>query len=573
MARRWWADGLVSDERIRGFAVPVREEVVGDARPAFLILFAAVSLVLLIACANVANLLLARMEERQRELAVRTALGAQRDRIIRQLLSESLVLAVLGGAAGLLLAAVGLRVITGLAPASVPGLDAIALDGRMLAFTAMVTLLAAFLFGIIPAMRSANRSPGRILRDGGRSATAGRGHQRARQLLVTAEVGLAVVLVIGAGLLMRSFAEMRQVELGFEPDGVLSLQLSLPGSDYSSAEEIVDFYRELRLNIAAIPGVRSAGAAALLPLDQTTGDWGIDIQGRVRGPSARFQGHLQIVTPGYAEAMGIALVAGRFVSDYDHGDAPPVVVINERMADLYWRGEDPLGQRIRLRTEDDGSWFTIVGIAGDIRHNAVVEEPRHEMYFPHAQLPLALGGTTAAMSLVVRTAPGEAMVAGLVRETIRTMDPNLPVSNVRLMRDVVASAVAGPRFTMLLLGTFAGIALLLGAVGIYGVIAYTVGRRTHEIGVRMALGAGPGMILGMVVRQGLAMVGAGVLLGLAAAFGATRVLARLLYGVTPTDPLTFAAVPVVLLAVALGASILPARRATRVDPMVALRSD
>jgi putative ABC transport system permease protein len=570
---RWVEEGVVMDEHFSAFMVPIREEVVGDIRPALLILFGAVGFVLLIACANVANLLLARIDERQRELAVRTALGARRGRIMGQLLTESLVLAALGGALGLVLAAFGLQAVAGLAPPSIPGLDAVALDGRVLAFTAGVALLAGILFGVLPALQSARGEVIGALKEGGRSTTAGRSRQRARRSLVIAEVALSVVLVVGAGLLMRSFWELRQVELGFDPGNVLTLHLTLPQQEYGDSEQMVGFYEQLRERVAALPGVRAAGAAALLPLGQTTGDWGIDIEGRVRGADDPFHGYLQIVTPGYFETMRIPLISGRSVAGSDRADGVPVVVINERMAERYWPGQSALGQRFRIRAPEDGPWFTVVGVAGDIRHNAIVEEPRHEMYFPHAQLPLALGGTTAAMNLVIRTASDPLAMAPAVRAAVRSLEPNLPVANVRSMDHVIELAVAEPRFTMALLALFAAIALLLGAVGVYGVIAYTVSRRVHEIGIRMALGAGAWSILGMVVRQGVVMVATGVALGLLAAVGATRLLATLLYGVTPTDPVTFVAVPLVLIAVALLASYLPARRATRVDPMAALRSE
>jgi putative ABC transport system permease protein len=325
--------------------------------------------------------------------------------------------------------------------------------------------------------------------------------------------------------------------------------------------------------VEAIPGVRSAGAAALLPLDQATGDWGIDIERRVRGPEERFHGYLQVVTPGYFETMAIPIVSGRSAASTDGMEGMPAVVINERMAARYWPGENALGQRLRIRAQDDGPWFTVVGIAGDIRHNAIVQEPRHEMYFPHAQLPLALGGTTAAMNVVVRTVSDPLAMVAPVRAAIRSLDPNLPVARLRTMDDVVENALAQPRFTMILLAIFAAMALLLGAIGIYGVLAYTVSRRVHEIGVRMALGAAPASILRMVVGQGVGMVATGVVIGVLAAMGATRLLATLLYGVTTTDRATFVAVPLALMAVALLASYLPARRATRVSPTVALRSD
>jgi putative ABC transport system permease protein len=573
LTRRWVEQGLVKDERFSAFSVPVRDEVLGDIRPALLILLGAVGFVLLIACANVANLLLIRADERQKEIAVRAALGAGRGRIAGQLFTESLLLAGLGGGLGLLLAEPGLRALVELAPASIPRLDAAALDGRVMLFTAAIALATGVLFGSIPALQASRRDLVAPLREGGRGTSAVGGRQHVRRGLVVSEVALSVVLVIGAGLLIRSFAELRQIELGFEPENVLTLQLALPLTDYPETPGMVAFYRQLVERVEELPGVHSAGAVALLPLVQTIGDWGIDLEGRTRGPDDRFHGFLQIVTPGYFEAMHIPLVQGRPVAHVDHAESPPAVVVNQTMAARYWPGESALGKRLRIRVGDETPWFTVVGVAGDIRHNAVAEEPRPEMYFPHAQLSLALGGTVQAMTLVVRTAPEPLALAAPVREVIRTLDPNLPVANLRSMERVVDQAFAEQRFTMLLLALFALLALVLGAVGIYGVIAYAVSRRTHEIGIRMALGAGAGTIRRMVVRQGVVLVALGVALGLLAALGATRILASLLYGVTTTDPLTFVTVPLLLVVVALIASYLPARRATRVDPMIALRTD
>ncbi|MGI9179681.1 MAG: ABC transporter permease [Longimicrobiaceae bacterium] len=573
LTQRWVAEGVVNDEQFTAVSVPIREEVVGSIRPALLILFGAVGFVLLIACANVASLLLARADERRKEIAVRTALGAGRGRIIGQLLTESLFLAALGGAVGLLVAWLGVGALMSLAPASLPLLETAALDGWVLAFTAAIALLTGVLFGAVPALQAVRRDLVAPLKEGGRASTGGRSRQRVRGSLVVAEVALSVVLVIGAGLLVRSFWELRQIELGFDPDNVLTLQLSLPPADYPDADAMIGFYRQLIERVEALPAVRSAGAAGLLPLAQSIGDWGIDLEGRIRDENNRFHGYLQIVTPGYLETMRQPLVSGRLVEHGDREDALPAVVVNETMAQRYWPGESAVGKRIRIRASDEGPWFTVVGVVGNVRHNAIVEEPRNEMYFPHAQLPLALGGTLNTMTVVVRTTSDPLAVAGTVRETIRALDPNLPIANLRSMDHVVGEAFAEPRFTMVLLAVFAVIALLLGAIGIYGVIAYAVGRRTHEIGIRMALGAGAGTILRMVVGQGVVLVGLGVTLGVLAAFGVTRVLSSLLYGVTTTDLATFVAVPLLLLSVALLASYLPARRATRVDPMIALRSE
>jgi putative ABC transport system permease protein len=571
LTQRWLDQGIEDLEGFTAFTTSVKEEVTGDIRPALLILLGAVGFVLLIACANVANLLLVRADQRRKEMAVRAALGAARGRIMSQLLTESAVLATLGGALGLLLAHVGVRTLVALNPASVPRLAEASLDARVLAFTGLVTLLTGALFGAMPALRASRPDLVGPLKEGGRSSALGRSGQRFRRTLVAAEIALSVVLVIGAGLMVRSFWQLQQIELGLNPENVLTLRLSLPAAEYPEAENITAFYSQLLERVEALPGVRSAGAAAILPLASTVGDWGIDIDGRAEGPDENFSGYLQVVTPGFFETMGFTRVDGRFLEDADRPDGLPAVVISEAMARQYWPGESALGRRFRIRGRE-GPWFTVVGVVGNVRYNAVVEEALPVMYFPHAQLPLFLGGVSS-MALVVKTLSDPLTAIGAVREAIRSLDPSLPVSEVRSMEQIVNAAFSEPRFIMLLLAVFAGVALILGAIGIYGVIAYMVSQRTHEIGVRMALGARAGDVRQLVVQQGAMLALIGVALGLAGAFLTTRVLSSLLYEVSTTDPVTYAAVAMLLGAVALLASYLPARRATRIDPMAALRAE
>ncbi|MGH7482244.1 MAG: ABC transporter permease, partial [Longimicrobiales bacterium] len=574
VTRRWVAEGITDIERFTAFVRPIREDVLGDVRPALLVLLGAVGFVLLIACTNVANLLLVRADVRQREIAVRSALGAGRGRIVRQLLAESALLAALGGSLGLLVAVAGLEALVTLGPADVPRLDQVRLDRSVLAFTALIALLSGLLFGLVPALRASRGDVIAPLKEGGRSASYVRSSRRLRGTLVMAEVALSVLLLVGAGLLIRSFYELRQLELGFDPGSVLTLQLSLPRVGYPETEDVLAFYDQLVERLEALPGVRSAGAASALPLADETGDWGIDIQGRVEAPDESFAGYIQIVTPGYFETLGVPVVAGRSLNETDRLDGLPVVVISNALAETYWPGENVVGRRMRISQEDEeGPWFTVIGVVGDVRHNAVAEEPPPLMYFPHAQLPLALGGTTAAMALAVSTTAEPLATFPAVREVIRSLDPNLPVSRVRGLSDIVEAAFAEARFITLLLAIFAAVALVLGAVGIYGVIAYMVGQRTQEIGVRIALGAAPGRVVGLVVREGLVLALAGATAGLIVAFGATRILSSLLHGVSATDPPTFLAVALLLAMVSVCASWLPARHAARVDPVQALRSE
>jgi putative ABC transport system permease protein len=559
--------------RFGATVVPMREAVLGDVRGVLLVLFGAVGLVLLIACTNVAHLLMLRADARRRELAVRTALGASRGRVVRQLLVESTVLGLLGGVAGVALAAAAVGMIPLLQPPDLPRLSEVRLDWTVVAFAAGVSLLAALLFGVAPALAAGRAEVYSVLRESGRTSTPDAGRRRFRAGLVVAEVALAVVLLLGAGLLIRSLAALNRVDPGFRPEEVLTLRLSLPSADYPENERVVGFYRELLDRLAARPGVVAAGAVTNLPLASTLGDLGFDIAGRtVPEGEARPRADWQAVTPGYFEAVGMRLVRGRGIEPRDDEQAPGVVVISESVASRYWPGADALGERIQLPGEP--GWVTVVGIAGDVRHAALDQPPRPELYVPHAQFRSWNGGTAVrSMAVAIRTAGDPLALAPAVRAEIRAMDANLPVAELRGLAQIRAESVAQPRFVALLLGAFAAVAVALAALGVYGTLAYLVAQRTGEIGVRMALGACAAGILRLVVAQGVGLALLGVLLGLSAGFALTRLLEQQLYGVRATDAVTFVAVPVVLLLVAFAASYLPARRATRIDPLVAIRTE
>jgi putative ABC transport system permease protein len=574
LSLRLTAEGQYSPEsRFALWAQPVQEQVVGGIRPILVVLLTAVGFVLLIACVNVANLLVARAEARTREFAVRTALGAARGRLLRQLVVEHALLGLLGGALGLGLAALGVRALVALDPTVVPRAGEIGVDGAVLLFTGALAGLAAMLFGLAPMVHAGRRDVSEWLKEGGaRGATAGVTRQRFRQTLVAIELALSIVLLAGAGLTLRTFQALLAVDPGFEPRGVLTMRVVTPAATYPDAAHVAEFYRALLERARALPGVQAAGAVRVLPLAATIGDWSIDLEGRMPPQGEDFDGDWQIVTPGYFEAMGVRLLAGRLLSDGDHFDAPPVAVINQTMARQYWPDGSALGQRFRLNGPD-APWIEIVGVVRDEKHLGLGAAVNRKWYRPHAQWTQS--GTTPirGMTLVARTAGDPLALVPGVREAVRAVDPGLPVAEVRTLEDVVGQSVARQRFTMLLLGVFAAVALTLGAVGVYGVMASWVTERTHEIGVRMALGATRREVAGLVVRQALAPAGIGALAGGAAALLLTRLLQDLLYGVPPHDPLTFVAAPILLALVAVGASWLPARRAAGLDPVAALRRE
>jgi putative ABC transport system permease protein len=558
------------------FAVGLDQEIRGKLRPAMWLLMGAVGFLLLIACVNVANLLLVRGEARVREMAMRTALGASPNRLMRQLVTESVVLAIAGAGLGLGLASVGLHVLTSVDPTSLPPLAPVRLDQAAIAFTLLLAVATTLLFGLVPALRTLHVDLIESLRDGGQHATVGHRRHRLRGALVTVEMALAVVLVIGAGLMIRTLAALGDIDLGFTPGHVLTMRVTIPGVRYDTGEKVVNFFDELQERVNALPGVEAAGIVRALPLATTVGDYGIDVDGFEESPGREAKGDLQVVSYGAFEAMGNRLVRGRWFTESDTMASVPVAVVNETMARSYWTTPAAVvGGRIRLGSTPARPWTTVVGIVADERHHGVTGIVKEKFFIPHVQWPAVTSGGDPIRSVfvVARTAGDPMSVAGAVRGEIRQMDASLPVANVRSMDDVVATALATPRLTGFLLSAFAAIAMSLAAVGIYGVLAYLVSQRTQEIGIRLALGADRSQVRGMVLRQGLSMAAVGIVVGLLAAFTLTRLMRSLLYEVRPNDPITFVAVAAALLLVALVASVLPARRATRVSPMIALRTE
>ena len=569
------AEGLYPEAmRFSAFATPLDEEIRGAVRPAMWLLMSAVACLLLIACANVANLLLVRGDARIREMAVRSAIGATTERLVRQLLTESVVLALVGAALGLGLAAAGIRALIALDPTSLPPLTPMALDGTVVAFTFTLAVVTTLVFGLVPALRTLRINLVESLREGSQQATASGSRQRLRSALVVAEVSLAVVLAVGAGLMVRSLGALGRVPLGFNPEGVLTMRVSLPETRYDSPEKVVGFYRQLLDEVRGMPGVTAAGVVRALPLATTIGDYGLDIDDFDESPGRNAKGDWQIVTDGAFEAMGTRLLGGRWFASSDTTGSQPVMVVNETMARTYWPDGQALGGRVRVGGNPDRPKAVVVGIVADERHNGVTAATKEKFYVPHSQWHVVTNGSLIRNAfIVVRTTGDPLTAAGPVRAAVRRMDPSLPVASVRPMREVVAAALATPRLTGFLLGAFAAIALTLAVVGLYGVLSYVVAWRTHEIGIRLAMGASRGHVLTMVLTHGLRLAAAGIALGLAAAAGVARLMSGLLYDVQPSDPLTFVAVPLALLAVAALASLLPALRAVGVSPTLALRME
>src|ERR1051325_5347768 len=542
------------------------ESVVGNIRPALYILLGAGGFVLLIACANVANLLLARAASRQKEMAIRTALGAGRFRIVRQLLTESVLLAVVGGGLGLLLAFWGLDLLMAVIPTDFPRMTEIGLDARVLGFTLGVSLLTGIVFGLVPALRASRLELNESLKEGSRGSSESISRNRVRSLLIVSQVSLSLVLLVGAGLLIRSFKQLQDVNPGFEPHRVLTASVALPDAKYHEESQMKAFFKEALQRGAEVPGVEAIGGVSPLPLSGDMAMSGLTIEGRpTPGPGERLITHSRIITPDYFRAMGIPLIKGRVFTEQDTEDAPRVVVINESLARKYFPGEEAIGKRIDV-TVAENNMAEIIGIVGDVRHMTLDKDSGVESYFSYQQVPLPF------MTLVARSkADNPASLAAGLRNAIEQVDKDPPLSDIRTLEQLLADSLARRRFNMLLLGIFAAVALLLAAVGIFGVMNYSVTQRTHEIGIRMALGAQARDILRMVVSQGMILVLAGVCLGLVGSYLLTRLMKSLLYGVTATDPLTFVGVALVLSAVSLVACFIPARKATKVDPMVALR--
>ncbi|HJX92784.1 MAG TPA: ABC transporter permease, partial [Pyrinomonadaceae bacterium] len=542
---------------------PLLEQVVGDVRRPLIVLLAAVGCVLLIACANVANLLLTRATVREREIAIRSALGAARVRLIRQLLTESVLLSVVGGVVGLVLAYWMLGALRWLSPSNIPRVPSIHMDSRVLAFTFAIAVLTGILFGMVPALQTSRMNLSEALKEGARNVTGGR-HERLRKLLVVSELALSLVLLISAGLLIRSFISVERVNPGFNAQNVLGMRLSVAGTSYKGDRREI-FYRELLERVRRLPGVTSASIADNLPLSGGIGWGGITIEGYQ--PSAgqeMIQSDARVAGVGYFETMMIPLINGRLFDEHDTEKSSQVIIIDEKMARNYWPNSNPIGGRIKFGSESENPWMTIVGVVGAVKQYDLESESRVTMYMPTAQ---AMGGT---MYLVARTTVPSSVAATITSE-VRSMDPNVPIFDVKTMDQRLSESLGRRRFAMLALGLFAGFALLLAIIGIYSVISYSVAQRTNELGIRLALGASQVDVLRLVLSAGFRLALIGIAVGVVLSFAVTRFLSSLLFGVRTTDLFTFSALSILLIVVSLIACYLPARRATKVDPLVALR--
>jgi putative ABC transport system permease protein len=555
-----------TNTKVGATLVPLHEVLVGPVKTQMQALLAAVGFVLLIACANVANLLLARSATREKEIAIRASLGAGRWRIARQLLSESLLLAVVGGAMGLLLAYWLVDLLVSFSPQGTPRLDEIGIDRRVLGYTMAITILTGLLFGAAPVWQLFKVDLNQSLRDGGKGLQVARSGRRALSALVVAETALALTLLVGAGLLIRSFIRLQRVDPGFNPRNLLAAVVTLPQADYPERSQIAPFYSRLLERVRTLPGVRSAAAVSSLPLAGAGSDAGFLIEGRPAPlPDQQPVAWISSVSQDYFRTMGMRLIAGREFTERDNENSPKVVIISEATARRHFPKEDPIGKRIGNGRPD--GWREIVGITADVKHFGLTQDARVSMFFPDRQRP------SRQMFIVARTAADPLSLGPALRGVVAAMDKNLAVSNISAMEEVTAQSIGQERFTLLLLGLFSALALSLAAAGIYGVMSYAVAQRTHEIGVRVALGAQTRDVLKLVVTQGMALVLAGVGIGLASSLALTGFIRGLLFGVSATDPMTFAAISILLSVIALLACYLPARRATKVDPMVALRRE
>ena len=554
------------EQQFRASAVGIEEQVTGRIKPVLLVVFAAVGFVLLIACANVAGLLLVRGEQRRREMALRVALGAGGRRLSRQLLTETIVLAALGGTLGVLLAAAGVWLIRNTAPAALPRVAETHLDPMVLGFALGIAFIAALIAGVLPAMQATSVMPQTELREGGRSATSGPGRLRWRQTLVAAEVALAVVLVVGAGLMIRSVANLFAIDAGIRPEGVLTMRLSTPAAWYPDSVRVTAFHDELRRRVAALPGVKAVGLVRILPLASEMGDWGLQVDGYTPPPNQGTPADWQVVTPGYFEAMGLRLVEGRFFDDRDRMDAPLAMIVNRRFAELYLQGRTTLGARVGIGSGDPNApKYTVVGVVDNVKHNGLTRDVKAQFYAPQPQFAMNPGNTSRTMTLVVRGDGDPKQRIASVRSVVKGLDPRLPISEVRTMNEVVEQAIAAPRFAMELLGLFGVLSLVLSAIGIFGIVSQVVASRTQEFGIRAALGATPRNLLMLSLGSGVRQAAAGLAVGVAVALVLTRTMTTMLQGVTPTDPVTFVTVVAVTAVVAVGASVIPARRAAKTD--------
>jgi len=549
---------------------PLHGRVVSGIRPALLVLTGAVGFVLLIACGNIANLLLARTASRRREIAIRAALGAGRGRILRQMLTESVLLSAFGGAMGLILALWGTDLLAGSLPDFIPRRETISVDGAVLLFTMLISLLTGLLFGLAPALDACRFDLSGAMRKG--AAIGGTLSSRGglRSAMVIAQVALSLVLLAGAGVMIRSYWRLQNVDPGFDTSGLLILKVSLPTQKYDDAAKVIGFYRDLQHSLEMVPGVTAASAVSSLPISGGDGQGDLTVEGRPFPPGEAPGASFRRVMPSYFKVMGIPLLRGREFDDRDGGgnaDQPKVVIINESMARRFWPGEDPTGRRIKVGPADGEPWLTIVGVVGDVLNVGLDAQPGFATYEPHAQRPWS------TMTLALRTANDPLSLAAAAREVIRRAEPAAPVFGITTMEGRISESLALRRFNTGMMRLFSAVALLLAAIGIYGVLAYSVSRRAGEFGIRMALGASGRDLLRLVICQGMTLAMIGVAIGLAAAFALTRLLSTLLFEVSATDPATFAAVALIMTIVALASCYIPARRATRVDPMVALRDE
>ena len=550
-------------------ALPLHQQMVGAIRKPLLVLLATVAFVLLIACANIANLLLARATSRQKEIAIRAALGAARRRIIGQLLTESLLLSLTGGAIGLLFAIWGNSLLVSLIPREVPRINDVGVDARILLFTLAISIVTGLIFGLVPALQASRFDLNQSLKEGLRGVSAGVGQNRLRSLLVVSEVAMALVLLIGAALLMKSFMRLLDVNTGFNPEQVLTLDIQLPDlppSRYERREEQAAFFQQLMTRLQALPGVENAGGVLSLPLSGASEGTDLILEQQESSPDGqRPNADYTIVTPEYFATLQIPLLQGRNFTAQDKLEAPFAIIVNDTLAARVWPGQNPLGKRFRVGFEEKQR--EVVGVVGTIKQTTLDSEARPAMYLPHLQSP------TAGLTVLVRTRGEPLSIAAAVRQEVRAIDKDVPVTKVQTMEKVLGASVAQPRFSMLVVGLFAALALVLSAVGIYGVMAYAVSRRVHEIGVRMALGAGASQVLKLVLKDGMTLALAGIAVGLLGAFALTRLMASLLFGIGAKDPVTFISVAAFLALVAFIACYIPARRATKVDPLIALRNE
>ena len=546
--------------------LPVNDFIFGDSRPALVALFVAVTLVLLIAAVNVANLTLVRAASRLREISIRTALGASRGRIIRRLLTESLLLAIVGGVFGTLCAFWGVSALVQFAPENLPRVDQIKIDGFVLLWTAVVSLLTGLAFGLVPAWQGSRLNLNQVLRDGSRGSTESAGRRRGRSVLVIAELALAVMLLTGAGLLVKSLWRLQRVALGINPERVLTMQMALRGQQYEKPEQVRELNSRVVEQTRTLPGVRAAALTNSLPPDETEFSSNFTIEGKTPVKDVPQIAYFNLVSTEYFQALGIPLRAGRSFTSSDSSGAPRVVLINETLRRRFFPGEDPVGKRMNLSIVGNPDWTQIVGVVGDVKYNGMADDVQPAIYQPIEQAPIW------GFALILKTDVADPLsLTTAVRNEISKLDPSLPVTKVSTMEQRVATAMAPPRFRTTLIALFAAVALILACVGIYGVISYSVTQRTHEIAIRIALGAQRRNVLKLVLGQGALLAVIGVVLGLGGAFALTRLMASLLFGVTPTDGAIFTLVPLGLTTIALLASYLPARRATKVDPLVALR--